>query len=200
MSDAELAALHLVADWIRDEVEENGYLVTKGIKLHPAFDETDGIASAMLRGLVVSGARDGARLGALTPTRAHNGWDLIWSEEGLYRKYRIKKATKSRSGAFEMLVGANSALVKLSPESLISEEQWVLGFTVTASRDIDDVFAAKILGVTGRRVQQLVLSAPIILGTGSTLPSGGKFVSAEEDFLPGFEDDPSADDADGSVA
>lgn len=200
MSDAELAALHLVADWIRDEVEENGYLVTKGIKLHPAFDETDGIASAMLRSLVVAGARDGARLGGLTPTRAHNGWDLVWSEEGLYRKYRIKKSTKSRSGAFEMLVGTNSALIRLRPESLIGEEQWVLGFTVTASRDIDDVFAAKILGVTERQVPKLVLSTPVLLGTESTPPTRGKFISDEEDFLPGFEDDESADDADGSVA
>lgn len=200
MSDAELAGLHQVADWIRDEVEEYGYLVASAIELHPAFDETEGIASAMLRGLVVTGARKGAHRGGLTPTRAHNGWDLVWSEDGLYRKYRIKKAAKAKSGGFEMLVGTNSALMKPAPESLIGEEQWVLGFTVTASRAIEDVFAARIMDVTDHKVPQLVLGAPIILGSGGTTPTGGKFTSDEEDFLPGFEDETTYDDEEGAVA
>ncbi len=199
MSDAELAGLQQVSDWIRDELEEYGYLVAKGIQLHSAFEETEGIASAMLRSLVVSGAREGARHGGLTPTRAHNGWDLVWSEDGLYRKYRIKKAVKAKSGAFEMLVGTNSALMKPSPESLIGEEQWVLGFTVTASRAIEDVFAARIVDITDHKVPQLVLGAPIILGSGGTPPTGGKFTSADEDFLPGFEDETTYDD-EGAVA
>lgn len=200
ISDDELKALHHVADWIRDEAEESGHLVTRATGLHPAFAETDEIASALLRSLVVWGARDGAHCSGLMPTRAHNGWDLVWSREGLYRKYRIKKAQKGKRDArFEMLVGTNSALARPSAESLIGEEQWVLGYTVTANRGIDEVFAAQILGVTDHKVPQLVLSAPVLLGTPRTPPTGGRFVSDDDDFLPGFEDKQS-DEATGSAA
>lgn len=197
----ELQALHQVADWIRDEIEESGHLVTKATGLHPAFDETDEIASAMVRSLVLVGARQGARDAGLTPTRAHNGWDLVWSEAGTYRKYRIKKARKGRDGVFEMLVGTNSALTKAVPESLIGEEQWVLGYTVSTDQAIQDVFAAKILGVTDHKVPQLVLGSTLLLGSGGTPPRGGKFTSDDEDFLPGFGDqDLEHDRAAGSAA
>lgn len=196
----ELRALHQVADWIRDEVEESGYLVAKATDLHPAFGETGELASLMVRNLVVSGARQGARTVGLTPTQAHNGWDLVWSEVGTYRKYRIKKARKGRYGAFEMLVGTNSSLMKALPESLIGEEQWVLGYTVSADRGIEEVFAAKILGVTDHKVPQLVLGTSVSLGSGDPPPHGGKFTSKEEDFLPGFGNNDADDIASGSAA
>lgn len=197
----ELQALHQVADWIRDEIEESGHLVTKATGLHPAFDETDEIASTMVRSLVVASARQGARAVGLTPTRAHNGWDLVWSEVGTYRKYRIKKARKGRGGNFDMLVGANSALMKPAPESLIGEEQWVLGYTVSAERVIEEIFAAKILGVTDHKVPQLILGNAVLLGSGGTPPGGDRFTSDDEDFLPGFGDEAADDDsADGSAA
>lgn len=187
LSDAERAGLHDVAGWIRDEVEENGHLVDKGIGLHPAFDEQDDIASAMLRGLVLFGARHGARTCGLVPTRAYNGLDLVWSEDGVYRKYRIKKAKKGKTGAFEMLVGTNSVLWQPQAESLIVEEQWVLGYTVSATRNIDEVFAAKVIGITSHKVPHLVFGTIILLGSGSTTPPG-KFTSDDEALLPGFED------------
>lgn len=197
----ELQALHQVADWIRDEIEESGHLVAKAVGLHNAFGETDEIASVMVRSLVVAGARRGARTVGLTPTRAHNGWDMVWSQVGIYRKYRIKKARKGRGGAFEMLVGPNSALMKPVPESLIGEEQWVLGYTVSVDRGVEEVFVAKIVGVTDHKVPQLVLGDTVLLGSGGPPSNGGRFVSEDEDFLPGFGDDDADDDsAAGSVA
>ena len=62
----ELQALHQVADWIRDEIEESGHLVAKAVGLHNAFGETDEIASVMVRSLVEGGARRGARTVGLT--------------------------------------------------------------------------------------------------------------------------------------
>lgn len=195
----ELQALHEVADHIQDEIEVCVHLVTKATGLHPAFDETDEIASAMVRSLVVAGARQGARAVGLTPTRAHNGWDLVWSEEGIYRKFRIKKAKRGKNGAFQMLVGTNSALTNPLPQNLIGEEQWVFGYTTTSDRMIDAVFAAPILGVTDHKIPQLVLGNPVLLGSGGTPSGGGKFTSDDEDFLPGFEGDAEGDAA-GSVA
>lgn len=194
-----MAGLHDIAGWIRDEVEENGHLIDRGVALHPAFDESDDIASGMLRRLVLYGARHGARAVGLVPTRAYNGLDLVWSEPGVYRKYRIKKAKKGRAGAFEMLVGPNSALFLPQAESLIGEEQWVLGYTVSSTRDIDDVFAAKVIGVTAHKVPQLIFGAVITLGSGGVPPSGGRFTSDADDFLPGFESDATGDHA-GSAA
>lgn len=185
----ELAGLHHVARWIRDEVDESGHLIGRAVGLHPAFDESDEIASAMLRRLVLFGARDGARAVGLVPTPAYNGLDLVWSEEGVYRKYRIKKARKGRGGTFEMIVGPNSVLFQPQPESLLGEEQWVLGYTVTPAGDIDEVFASRVVGVTNHMVPQLVFGTVILLGTGPTPPTGRKFTSDDEDFLPGFEDD-----------
>ncbi len=186
ISPAELAALHGVADGIRDEVEENGHRIDQAIGLHHAFAESDEIASSMLRALVVDGARAGARQNGVSPTRAHNGWDIVWAEEGLYRKYRIKKATKGRGEVpFDMLVGMNSALTHRTPE-LLGEEQWVLGYTVTSSRDIDEVFAARILGVTDHKVPHLILGQAVLLGSGSTPPKSTRFVSDGDEFLPGF--------------
>lgn len=200
-SATELAGLHDVAGWIRDEVEEHGHLIRRAVDLHPAFDESDDIASAMLRRLVLFGARGGARDVGLTPTAAYNGLDLVWSEEGVYRKYRIKKARKGRAGAFEMLVGPNSVLFQPQPDSLIGEEQWVLGYTVTAAGDIDEVFAARVVGVTSHKVPQLIFGTVIMLGTAPTPPTGGRFISDDEDFLPGFgEDDAAEGGAAGSAA
>lgn len=189
----ELAGLHDVAGWIRDEVEEHGHLIRRAVGLHPAFEESDEIASAMLRRLVLFGARGGARNVGLSPTAAYNGLDLVWSEEGVYRKYRIKKARRGRGGAFEMLVGPNSVLFQPQPDSLIGEEQWVLGYTVASEGDIDEVFAAPVVGVTSHKVPQLVFGTVIMLGTAPTPPTGGKFVSDDEDFLPGFGEDGGAE-------
>jgi hypothetical protein len=197
---AELDGLQHVADWIRDEVDENGHLIRRAVGLHPAFDEGNEIASAMLRRLVLFGARGGARDVGLVPTPAYNGLDLVWSEEGVYRKYRIKKARKGRAGSYEMLVGPNSVLFQAQTDSLLGEEQWVLGYTVALTGEIDEVFAARVIGVTNHKVPQLVLGTVISLGAAPTPPTGGRFTSDNEDFLPGFEDDGANQDDAGSAA
>ncbi|AQP43778.1 hypothetical protein RPIT_02240 [Tessaracoccus flavus] len=119
------------------------------------------------------------------------GWDLVWCDEDVYRRYRVKKATRSEeTGEFEMLMGANSNLLKpaIDADSLIREEQWVLGYTVTPLRTIDEVFVAEILGSTASRVGHLLLGPHVSLGPTSSR-DGGRFLSDAEDQLPGFDDD-----------
>ena len=197
--DVELAGLHRIAEAIRDEVEENAHTIDRATSLHPAYSETDHIGGGMLRQLVLHGARSLASAVGLTPTPAHGGWDLTWSDERVYRKYRIKKATKNESGEFEMLVGLNSNLLQNDVETLLIEEQWVLGYTATTLHTIDEIFAAEVTGATDSRVGRLVFGRMIMLGR-TTPPDGGRFLSDDEDVLPGFEDDSGAGDAAGAVA
>lgn len=189
ISEAELASLNQVAETVREEVEASSHLVATAIELHPAFEETGDIAGAMVRRLVLHGARVGSQANALSPTSVRGGLDLVWSEEGLYRRYRIKKATRARSGSYEMMVGANSAIVASAEDNLIGDEQWVLGFTVSETWEIADLFVARVLGMIPGKVSRLHLGAPVPLAITPPTPPDRGFTSRTEDYLPGLDDE-----------
>ncbi|MCC2592534.1 hypothetical protein LKO27_03750 [Tessaracoccus sp. OS52] len=182
--------LHSVADAIREEVESYLHTIDKALELHPAYRETQHITSEMVRSLVVHAARSSGGEVRLPLASTLGGFDLVWSDDHVFRKYRVKKATRNdESGEFEMLVGPNSGLLTscTEPDPLFAEEQWVFGYTVSPLRTIDEVFVAEVLGSTAAKVGHLLLGTPIVLAR-TAPPDDGRFHSDEEDHLPGYDE------------
>jgi hypothetical protein len=193
LQEAELAALNAVADEIRDTVEEHGYLVERAVELHPSFQDSEHPASALLRNLVREAAGRGASVsGALGQESASGSLDLIWLGGGVYRKYRLKRASVDSNGAYVFVVGDGSTMLDLDGDTFWREERWVLGYTTKIQHHIDQVFVAEVVGASDAKVRTLILGDIVPLGSAGG-PRGG-FMSDNEDTLPGFDDEGEVDE------
>jgi len=192
-----LRALTAIAQEISESVDEKGFKVELAMEVDECF--TSPQARAMLfRDIVTEAASIGASRAGIIDYRPVNGSgrELRGAVGNYDRRYRIRRA---RRVGEELQVQANSdsALAFLSePEDEMlfgHPEQWVFGWSLTTDERIDEVFVAKVIGVTDGKPHWLLLGPQIPLFHGPTEaePEGG-FNPFDDGDLPGF-DDPASD-------
>ncbi|WP_300014909.1 hypothetical protein [Pseudonocardia sp.] len=189
--ESEIAVLRQVAREIRESTEESGYKVGVAVRQHGAFSQTRGPASALERSLVLEAARRGASQAGLTFEAASGSLDIITNCGDTIRYYRVKHVKLTAAGEYKVICGEGSSLLVTEPESLLREEKWILGYTLSDDHTIERLIAAEIVGWRGEGPVCLTLGSIIVL-TDDPSPRG--FTSTDED-LPGFEDE----DGDGEI-
>lgn len=186
--------LNEMAHAVIETFSADSAMIDTALDAHVSFGaENERSRSDLTRDLLVWAARPAASRVGLNPGTGPGGAFEVraYVEEG-HRclVMRLRTAEKTADARYRILAG--NATSDLECESLYVDELWVLGFTRTDS-GIADLFVAEVLGVTDDlKVPQLILGAPVMLSTGSTLPPpGGGFRSDDDDLegFPGHEDD-----------
>ncbi len=141
--------------------------------------------------MVLESARRGASQAGLTFDAVSGSLDIITTSGGTIRYYRVKHVKLTAGGDYKVICGEGSSLLTTEPESLLREEKWILGYTLSDDHTVERLIAAEIVGWRGDGPVYLTLG-PIIDLSGDPSPRG--FTSTDED-LPGFEEE----DGDGAI-
>ncbi|NIL77352.1 hypothetical protein [Rhodococcus sp. B10] len=199
--------MHELADEIRETFEDRGWKIEKATQLDPAFHRSKRSQSALGRDLVIDAIEAAAsRFGLGFRTGCGGGHDVIDVTDTSDRRFRVRKAAVSLETESYEIIGGSDSILRISDaeeDSLLKAERWVLGYTVDPSGLVEDIFAAKVLGMTGDAVPHLRLGPVVALGSGN-LPApnpSGRFRPADEDSLgDDFDGDSGTEDGAGEAS
>lgn len=195
-SETEVQQLRQVATDLREVHEERGHRVGQALGVDSAFGS--GMTRSWLgRDLTVEAISEAASQRGLDfrPVKGL-GREFRFIAEGVDRRYRLKKANRRSDGSYAILANSDSALAaEHEQETLLPEEAWVLGYTLTEDCLLQDVFIAPILDRTEGHPGHLVLGRIIELLASPTPPAG--FQPSDDDDL-GFDDEEGENEALGS--
>jgi hypothetical protein len=185
--------MNSIAHEIAEAVDEKGFKVDLAMEADDCFTSTQ--ARAMLfRDIVTEAAGLAASRVASIDYRPVNGSgrELRGAVGNADRRYRIKRATLVGD---ELKIRANSDSALASPSDPEDEmlfghlEQWVLGWSMTIDERIDEVFVAKVLGVTEEKPHWLILGPQVQLLTGPSGPEPQRgFTPTDDGGLHGNPD------------
>jgi hypothetical protein len=184
----ELRAFRNVASEIAEVIAAHGYRVGLAHSLHRSFHSG---YSQLYRDLVLDAASEAASRDGVLDFRPVNGTGRefqLW-HDGVDRRYRLKRATKTRSG-YRIVHGSNSAVLggdDGQPE-LFPSEQWVLAWTLDRQAQVGNVFVASVIDVADGKPGRLVLGPTTELLDESRTSAPQSFTPDADDALPGFED------------
>jgi hypothetical protein len=97
------------------------------------------------------------------------------------------------NGTYKVVTSSSSTWGELDEDTLIAEEPYVLGYTLSGNQ-VDDIFFAKVNGVIQGNPGELILGRAVLLG-GKGPIGAGSFEPEVDDDLPGFDDVESDDSA-----
>ncbi|MDP9377098.1 MAG: hypothetical protein M3P40_05940 [Actinomycetota bacterium] len=179
----ELDQFKIVAAEMREVFEERGYRVDVALEADPGFGSGASRAS-LVRDLAIDAASVAAsRHGLDFRTVNGSGREFRCLSGGVDRRYRLRKAGRRSDGSYVIPTNAKSAMHG-DDETLIPEELWVFGYTLTSEGTLQDVFLAPVLGIEQGLPGHLILGRVIELIDAPTTPAG--FQPTDED-LEGFE-------------
>lgn len=193
MSQEELQrrALVDIAHEIAEAVDESGFKVDAAMEVDERFTSAQA-RTMLLRDIVVDAASVAASRSGIIDFRPVNGSgrELRAVVGHADRRYRIKRATRIGE---ELLIRANSDSALASPSEPEEEtlfgfvEQWVLGWSLATHDLIDEVFVARVLGVTDEKPHWLILGPQTSLLSGPSDPRPARgFQPKDDGGLPGF--------------
>jgi hypothetical protein len=185
-SPAELYSLGDIAHELREVLAERGHRVDTALDADPAFRGTSKRSeSSLTRDLALDAiSHAAARLGVDFRPVNGEGRELRCMSLGVTRRYRVRKAKRTKDGEFR--VDGNSEGAE-EPEDLLGrQESWVFAYSLDGLLQVDQVFIARIFGCTEGNPGQLILGPLTMLDT--QLPPSGGFAPSEDDTLEGFED------------
>lgn len=188
LSDRETARLQILADAIRDKIDEDGYNVSKAVALDPAFSRSGRPSGELGRHQVLEAIAGAAGVADVT-FKDHGSWgDVLSLDDGVLRHYRVKTATLNADGTPRVLVGRDSGIMNVESGEFLNDERWILGF-VLEGRDQVRVFIARAYKIDDTYGVPEISLGPamfLIAGEPTTPPAG--FVSSDEDSLPGMDE------------
>jgi hypothetical protein len=191
----ELEKLDEIAYEVRETHSARGWRVERAVALDPAFRRNRGPKSSMDRNLVIEAVERGASQAGMPFVPGRGGaTELRVTTSTGFRVYRLRRATKSRSGTFVVQNNNVSAWASLDEDSMLEDEFWVLGYTM-GDDGVEDIFTARVLGCTEGTPGTLILGPAAMLGVGGLVggPGGGFRPSDESlDDLMGEDDDSAA--------
>ncbi len=184
-SEAEVQQLRQIAADLREVHEERGHRVEQALGVDSAFGSSMS-RSWLGRDLTVEAISEAASQRGLDfrPVKGL-GREFRFSDGGVDRRYRLRKASKRADGTYVIIANSDSALT-VDEDTLFPEEAWVLGYTLSADCLLEDVFIAPIVDRVEGRPGYLVLGRVIELVGAPTPPAG--FQPRDEDLL-GFDDE-----------
>lgn len=179
-------AFHRIADDAREEVEARGHRVEQALSLDPAFG-TGTSRGALHRELVVdSVARSASQNGVFFEWGRGGACELVTSDGETIRRYRLRRARRSKDGELIVTASEESSLVAEGEDVLMAEEQWVFAWILDSNGLIAEVLVAEVIGYLDGRPGRLMLGRTIPLGTSDPLGPRG-FVPTEEE-LDGWDE------------
>jgi hypothetical protein len=179
----ELDQLKRVASEMREVFEERGYRVDLALEVDPGFG-SGGSRASLVRDLAIDAASAAASRHALDfRTVNGSGREFRCFSDGVDRRFRLRKAGRRADGTYVIPTNAKSAMYS-DGDSLIPEELWVFGYTVTAESTLQNVFIAPVLGIEQGLPGHLILGRTVELVDAPATPAG--FQPVDED-LEGFE-------------
>jgi len=200
--NASLDLLNRVADEVQQTFSERHHKITAAIESDRAFQVDRRPLSALVRALVLKAVSVGAsQVGMDAQTIAGGGVELLVFEGIYLHHFRVRTATRDEDGNLQIIVNGDPAEDFSSGSindqgTFVVDEHWVFAYIYDDEGFIQELLAAKVLGVTDTKVRKLRLCPAIALGTpaGSSPPPGG-FRPADEDDLAGLEDDVEDDES-----
>ncbi len=192
-----MEAMHQLADEIREVFSARGHNIDTALGLDPSFRRSRRSQSSLSRDLALDAIEEAAsRFGIGVIPVSGGGCDLQLLVDDADRRFRVRKATKvideeTETETFEVIVDSRAILdiTDAEIESLYRHERWIFGYTTDDAGIVDEIFAARAVGVTGDVILKLVLTQVTPLGAAGFTPDGGRFIPADEDDLPGFGSD-----------
>ena len=190
--------LEQVAFEIREVYEERGHNVDSALAQDSAFIASGRSRSSLSRDLVAQAFVTGAsRVGFdLDP----GAWGAKQFRADLGRSlgvFRLKKAEARVDGSYKVVTNSSSTWGDVDEDTLIVEEPYVLGYTLS-SNQVGDIFFAKVNGIVQGNPGELILGRAVLLGGRGPI-GGGSFEPAVDDELPGFDEVESDDSASGAA-
>ncbi|HEY3716988.1 MAG TPA: hypothetical protein VGL39_20880 [Jatrophihabitantaceae bacterium] len=192
-SPDETRHLKAIAREMFESGEESGYLVGVATAHHPAFSRSRRPSSALERELVLDAVRRAASREGVFVEDLSGGVDLVTSDGGHIRRYRVKRGERSTSG-YRFVCGLGSSLLTAEPDGLFVEDRWLLGYISSDDHTLDEVVAAEVVGHRGDGGGPVVLILGTVIRLSDAPPPDG-FTSTDEG-LSGFDDDDEAGGAD----
>jgi hypothetical protein len=166
--------------------DESGYLVGVATGQHSAFRRSRRPASALERELFLDAARRAASREGFYLEEANGGVDLIASDGGHLRKYRVKRGARTADGGYKFVCGLGSSLLAIEADALYMETRWLLGYISGDDHTLEEVIAAEVIGTEGNGNGPVtLLLGTVIRLTDAPMPPG--FTSTDEG-LDGFDD------------
>lgn len=189
--DLEVELFKMVAAEMREVFEERGHRVDVALAVDPGFG-SGASRSSLVRDLAVDAASAAASRHGLDFRPVNGtGREFRCMSATVDRRYRLRKATRrAEGGGYKIPTNAKSAMY-CDDGTLIPEELWVMGYTLTKEGTLLDVFIAPVEGIEEGLPGRLILGRVIDLADPTTTPAG--FEPADED-LEGFELDEGLDD------
>jgi hypothetical protein len=192
--DRELAALHYIADDLRESMAARGHRVGQALAADPAFGSRS--KSSLVRDMVIDSLTVATASCADADFRPVNG---AGRELRFYlntdRRYRVRRGRRDERGDVVVMVNAESALaVDDDQYGLLPAENWAFVWIANDDCLIDEVLAAEVRGVTNGKPGRVVFGDVIPLG-GSARPAA-RF-SARTDDLDEYLDEYLNDEDDG---
>lgn len=182
-SAVELDQFKIVAAEMREVFDERGYRVEVALDVDPGFG-SGGSRASLVRDLAIDAASAAAsRHGLDFRTVNGSGREFRCVGDAVDRRYRLRKAARRADGGYVIPTNAKSAMYSDS-DSLIPEELWVMGYTLTREGTLQDVFIAPVEGIAQGLPGHLILGPVIELVDAPAAPAG--FQPTDED-LEGFE-------------
>lgn len=145
-SALELARLRSVAAELEESLAAEAFLVGDATAQHEAFRDSGRAESELARSLVLRAVERGASLaGVHTEKATGGGLDVVSRDEGVVRRYRVKKAARLADGSHSVVCGAGSSLLRSDPGGIWPEERWLFGYSLGDDSTVSEVFVASII-------------------------------------------------------
>jgi hypothetical protein len=198
ITEAVSEMLGQVAFEIREVYEERGHNVDSALAQDTAFSASGRSRSSLSRDLVAQAFVAGAsRVGFDLDSGAWGAKQFRANLGDSFGVFRLKKAELTANGSYKVVTNSSSTWGEIDEDTLIAEEPYVLGYTLSGNQ-VDDIFFAKVNGVIQGNPGELILGRAVLLGGRGPI-GGGSFEPAVDDDLPGFDDIESDDSASGAA-
>ncbi|HMS74134.1 hypothetical protein [Gordonia sp. (in: high G+C Gram-positive bacteria)] len=181
--------LHQLADDLRETFDERGYRIGVATGQDPSFRNSRRSQASLTRDLALDAIREGCgRLGLHCRSGSGGSLEVVTLVGDTYRHHRVLKATFDKaSEAYVIVCRGDNALLAADDASVYPAESWVFAYTIGDDGMLDEIFVAKVQGVTDGAMRQLILGPVTLLGSAGTMPPSG-FRPADEADL-GLDDD-----------
>jgi hypothetical protein len=190
--------LERVAFEIREVYEERGHNVDSALAQDAAFIASGRSRSSLSRDLVAQAFVTGAsRVGFDLDSAAWGAKQFRANLGHAFGVFRLKKAEMTANGSYRVVTNSSSTWGEIDEDTLIVEEPYVLGYTLS-NNQVDDIFFAEVTGIIQGNPGELVLGRAVLLG-GRGPVGGGSFEPVVDDDLPGFDEVEFDDSASGAA-
>lgn len=193
-STAELARLQTLNHEVRETFDHRGYRIGRALDQDDSFRDGEGPRSTLGRAMMKRAVAAAAGLLNMNIVDGRGGSRTVQSFDGTVdRRYRVRSAKEQPDGTF-LIEASSDAILQRDDDTMLREEIWVLGYTLTSDNEVDTLFVAEVRDYVPGSPGYLRIGTPVLLGATSVEPLSG--FTPPREGLEGFDDDAEEEDTD----